>query len=384
MRVLIITRIFPNCAEPALAPYNRLQFGELAKRCHVEVLALVPWLPGRRWLMPTPTAALPAEEYVDGMYVRHPRVLYAPKLGRPLSGPLYTASLLPAVAPMKGRVDVVLGSFAYPDGWAAVALSKWLGVPALIKVHGSDINVYGDDPLLRPHLRWAFRRAAAVVGPSQALVDRAIALGASAERSRMIPNGIDKRAFTVRDRRRCRQALGRGDDGRRWIVFVGRLSEAKGALDLLAAFREVHRRAPDVALVMLGDGVDRQRCEALAEGLPVVFAGERRPHDVPLWVGASDVVTLPSHNEGTPNAILEALACGRPAVASDVGGIPAVMSNPVFGEMVPARSPAALADALLGVLSKPHDPWQIATSASVIGWDESARLLQDVLSAIVI
>ena len=383
MRLLIVTRIFPSSAQPEHAPYNRLQFGELAKLCQVRLLALVPWLPGRELLRGSARDRVPRAETVDGLPVEHPRVLYAPGLARPLSGLAYTASLWPHVRRERGHVDLVLGSFAYPDGWAAVALGRLLGVPAAIKLHGSDVHVYGQDPLLRPLVRSALRRAAAVVAPSQELVDAAVSLGANPQTSCAVPNGVDQRAFRARERDACRVALGHSNDRDRWVLFVGRVERQKGVLDLMQAFLTVARTMPDARLVLLGDGVDRPRCEAFARAndLRVLFAGARRPDDVPLWMGASDLVTLPSWAEGTPNVILEALASGRRVVATAVGGIPAVVDDPLLGELVAPRSPEQLGRALVRALGTSFEPAAVRARAATIGWRESAAVLFRLLGA---
>ncbi|HZO17175.1 MAG TPA: glycosyltransferase [Polyangiaceae bacterium] len=365
MRVLVVTKIFPNAAEPSMAPYNRLQLGALAKLCDVEVLALVPWFPGRG------RRGVPARERIDALDVLHPRVLYAPGPGRPLSGALYTASLVPHALMRRGRVDVVLGCFAYPDGWAAVALGKMLGVPAVVKVHGSDIHVYGHDRMLTGALRWALSRAAFVVGPSEPLVARAIELGA--QRALPILNGVDTAAFYPRDRQSCRALLGHAHDTRRWIVFAGRVEPQKGVLELIAAFRAMRR--DDVALVLVG--AERERVRQTG----IITAGARPPEEMPLWIGAADVCTLPSWSEGTPNFVLESLASGRRVVATNVGGIPAVLSDPALGELVPAKDPLALRDALERALAQEYEPSTIVERAQLRSWDESARELHGVLRA---
>jgi len=241
--------------------------------------------------------------------------------------------------------------------------------------------VYGKDPLLRGQLRHALRRAAAVVAPSQQLVDEAIALGANPALSRAVPNGVDQRVFQLRERDACRLALGHSQDRSRWLLFVGRVERQKGVLELLQAFAAVVGSIGNVRLVLVGDGVDRAKCEAFARSnhLPVLFAGARRPGDVALWIGASDVVTLPSWAEGTPNVVLEALACGRRVVATDVGGIPAVVNDALLGELVPPRSPVRLAEALSRALGAAHAPEAVRERAAIIGWHESAGMLLQVL-----
>ena len=158
LRVLVVTELFPNRIAPTFAIYNRLQLAALGRLCEVDVRAVVPWFPGarmfKRWSPAGRFADVPAEELVDGLTVRHPRFLFIPKVGRPLSPLLYAASLWPSVRALKGRVDVVLGCWAFPDGLAAILLARRLGAAAAIKVHGSDLNVLPQEPSLRRLLRW--------------------------------------------------------------------------------------------------------------------------------------------------------------------------------------------------------------------------------------
>src|SRR5438094_5337823 len=104
MRVLFVTKIFPNAVEPELGPYNRHQFRELGRVCDLKVLALVPWYPGDGLsARGRERGRIPREERIDGLAVAHPRVLYVPRLGQ-LSGPLYAASLVPRALALKGHV----------------------------------------------------------------------------------------------------------------------------------------------------------------------------------------------------------------------------------------------------------------------------------------
>src|SRR5260370_10877374 len=140
MRVLILTKIFPNRVEPLSSPFNRQQFAQLARLCEVQILATIPWFPGAKafskWSRAGRLLDVPNEECIDGIKIKHPRFVFVPKIPG-LSGPLYAASLATTVLGYRGKVDVVLGSWAYPDGFAAVALAEMLGIPAVIKLHGS-------------------------------------------------------------------------------------------------------------------------------------------------------------------------------------------------------------------------------------------------------
>jgi glycosyltransferase involved in cell wall biosynthesis len=383
MRVLIVTKIFPSSVEPCSSPFNRQQFRELSRLADVELLATIPWFPGasafRRWSPAGRLTAVPPREEIDGLVVRHPRFLFVPKVGHAIAGPLYAASLGPIALGYKGRVDVVLGAWGYPDGYAAVLLGRLLGVPTVIKLHGSDVNVLGARGVLRRRLSWALERATRVVAVSQPLAERAIELGVSPENVDVVPNGIDRALFHPRDREQARRALGLPFDGR-LVLFLGHLSEAKGAVDLLRAFQVNAAALTGVELAMVGDGADAELCHLLARSLPinVRFPGVQ-PHDrIPLWLAACDVLALPSWNEGTPNVVLEALACGRPVVATKVGGIPALV-KPTRGALVPAQDVHALGAALREVLDREFDPEALSRGLEQPDWAGSAQLLHESL-----
>src|SRR5687768_16899116 len=194
MRVLALTQIFPNAAEPLSAPFNRQQLAALGRLCELEVVAALPWFPGARlasrWSAAGRRLGVPRREVIDGLSVTHPRSLYVPRV-RSLSGGLYLASVAREVLARRGRVDVLLGTWAYPDGCAAVVLGRLLGAPVVVKLHGSDLNVTARMAGPRAQLRALLPRAARVVAVSRALRDEAIELGVAPERVRLVMNGVD-------------------------------------------------------------------------------------------------------------------------------------------------------------------------------------------------
>jgi glycosyltransferase involved in cell wall biosynthesis len=379
MRVLIVTKIFPNSVEPLSSPFNRQQFAALAKLCDVEVLATIPWFPGasmlQRWSSAGRLSAVPASECIDGVRVRHPRYVFLPKIGHAVSGPLYAASLATTVLPYRGRVDVVLGAWAYPDGFASVVIGNMLGVPTVVKLHGSDMNVVASWAGPRRRLEWALPRAERVVAVSRPLADAAAALGVRRERIDIVPNGVDRTVFRPQDRANARRELGLLADTP-LVLYVGHITEQKGAFDLVRAFHAKRSSLRGAQLVMVGDGAGVGACRALALrlGVPISLVGAVPHEQIPTWLAACDLLSLPSWHEGTPNVVLEALASGRPVVATRVGGIPDVVSDDV-GALVSPRDHEALGDALSQVLERSHDPNAISEALERSDWDGSARLL---------
>lgn len=376
MRVLAITKIFPNAAEPLSAPFNRQQFAALAKLCDLEVLATIPWFPGSgllsKWSSAGKLASVPHRETIAGIDVVHPRTLFVPRLAHATWGPLYAASLAPQVAKYRGKVDVVLGSWAYPDGFAAVIAAKLIGAPCVVKLHGSDVNVIAKMPGPRALSAWALPKAARIVAVSRALGDEVVALGVPKDRVRIVMNGVDSDLFHPRDRAAARKELGL--PGGPIALYVGNLKEEKGILDLMEAWKSVGVGT----LAVVGGGPLKDQVAAKASA-NVLLLGPKQHAEVTQYMAACDVLVLPSHVEGTPNVVLEALASGRRVVGSAVGGVPDLLTTPVLGTLVPPKDPPALAAALRTALQTPYDPSETAQLGARGGWAASAQKLLAVL-----
>ena len=397
LRVLVVTRLFPSCVEPLESPFARQQLAALGRRCEVLVLGVTPYLPGARLLGDrTHTGRLtrvPERETIAGLAVIHPRALYlpgvalAPWLAR-FNGPLYLAGLLAYLPMLRGRFDVVLGTFLHPDACAAAALARLLGIPHVIKAHGTDVDVVARWPSVRRPIAAALRSAAWSLAVSRAMVASLVDLGARPERTTLLENGVDRSVFRPRDRAACRAALGLPAGGR-LVVFVGLLVDAKGVRELLAAWAELRQGGGvPVHLAIVGDGPLRAEV-AHAAALARDDGGARRgllfaPGAVALdrvafYLGAADVFTLPSHREGTPNVVLEALASGCPVVATRVGGIPDVVAEGSTGLLVSPRSAPDLARALGHALARTWSAAVVAASAPS-SWDESGARLHGLLA----
>ncbi len=381
MRVLAITKIFPNQAEPLSAPFNRQQFAALARRCELEVAATIPWFPGAgliaRWSSAGRLARVPRREQIAGVAVTHPRTLFVPRLAHGAWGPLYAASIAPGLVRYRGKVDVVLGSWAYPDGFAAVIAARLLGVPCVVKLHGSDINVMAKLPGPRRQTAWALSRAARVVAVSRALADEVAALGVPRDRIAIVMNGVDPELFHVRDRAAARSELGL--PGGPLALCVANLKPEKGVLDLARAWDRVARDLPDARLAIVGGGPLRAELEAALPPSATLVGAQPLPK-VATWMAACDVLVLPSHIEGTPNVVLEALASARPVVATRVGGIPDAVPEGRAGLLVPPRDAGELARALRDALARSWDEEAIRAAAPP-SWEDSAARLYAVLRA---
>ena len=384
MRVLAITSLFPHAADPQSAPFNRQQLAALGELCELEVWGTLPWFPGKRVFVPGERGRtlIPTHERIDGLPVMHPRTPYIPRVGHALSVPLYAGALARPMWRRRDQVDVILGSWAYPDGAAAIALGGLIRAPVVVKLHGSDINVVAARRAPQAILKRMLPRAGGIVAVSRPLAQRAEELGVPRERIHVVYNGIDRSRFRPQVRTEARNRLGLQDNVR-WLVYCGHLKRTKGIEDLMNAFVRMSRHHPDVRLAVVGDGPDRAACDRAAASVPgrILLVGPQPHAAIPEWMAACDALVLPSWNEGTPNVVLEALSCGRRVVATDAGGTADLVTSHLLGELVPPRAPAALAEALARAASTPYDPDEVAAAAPAGDWRESAGALHRVLVA---
>ena len=182
----------------------------------------------------------------------------------------------------------------------------------------------------------------------------------------------------------ARQKLGI-DPAAEAVVYIGRMDVKKGLRELVEAAASLHPKRPNLHVYLVGEGPDRPLIESAIQASNAAGYIHALPgcafDDVAVWMAAADLVTLPSYMEGCPNVVLEALACGRPVVATNVGGIPEIMSDEC-GRLVPPRDSGALAQALASVLDRSWDAGGISARGSR-SWETVAAELFEVFESLV-
>ena len=304
-----------------------------------------------------------------------------PVLSRVLNGYVCSRALAPRVRAF--NPDVVLAYWVYPDGYAALRVARALGVPCVVGALGSDIHVRsGMNQLMT---RRTIAGADALLTVSEAMRRTAIdTFGAAPDRVHTVVNGFNTTVFGPADQTDARQSLGLGADDR-IVVYVGRIVEAKGMRELVGAAQQLCRDDPRLRVVVIGDGVMKAELEALIQSSGMAgcirLTGGLEPHQVAQWICAADLLTLPSWSEGYPNVVVEALACGRPVVATDVGGTREIV-NPENGLLIPRKDVVALQAALRQALDRRWDHAAIA-AAMQRSWDDVAKETLAVCEALV-
>ncbi len=195
--------------------------------------------------------------------------------------------------------------------------------------------------------RWGLRLATHVTAVSEEVAASAVALGIPRLKITVIPNGVDVERFG-RSGGAVPEPLLSLPRERVVVGSVGCLAARKDYGVLLEAFARVHAQRPEAVAVVLGDGPQRAALERRAHELglngSVLFAGERL--DVDRWLPHFHLFALSSREEGIPNAVLEAMAAGRPVVATAAGGTPEVIEDGRNGRLVPPGDAEAMARAL--------------------------------------
>ncbi|HEX3454151.1 MAG TPA: glycosyltransferase, partial [Gaiellaceae bacterium] len=253
--------------------------------------------------------------------------------------------------------DVVHAHWVLPNGWASASVANRAGVPIVVTVHGTDVALAEGNRLLASAAGQTFGRVAAVTATSENLRQRAVALGADPRSATTTYIGVDTGRFAPRPASpEMRELLG-GREGDLLVVSVGRLAQVKGFEYLIEAASRVQRSS----FAIVGDGELRPELERLVEASSgrVELVGAL-PHDrVADAFVAADVVVVPSvvddrgRVDATTSTALEALASGRPLIATNVGGIPEVVHDGDNGLLVPEKDPVALAAAIERVRTDP-------------------------------
>ena len=376
LSLLTFTSLYPNARQPRHGIFIEQRLRHLLADYPIapRVVAPVPWfpLPGRRFGQYGVYASVPAQEDLSGVPIWHPRYAVLPKLSWHVAPWLMyraTRGLLRRLHAQQ-PIEVIDAHFFYPDGVAAVMLGRELGVPVCITARGSDLTLMPDFALPRRWILWAAAQAAGLVTVCAALRERLVELGIPPERVTVLRNGVDLERFQPVAAEPIRQRLNLHG---RVLLSVGNLVELKGHHLIIEALQVLD----DCTLMIIGAGPQREQLERLAVRLGVAqrvrFLGLIAQAELRDYYAAADALVLASSREGWANVLLEAMACGTPAVATRVWGTPEVVSAPAAGVLIDARSPQGIAAGVRQLFAA--CPARAATRAYAEGfsWADTSR-----------
>lgn len=271
--------------------------------------------------------------------------------------PLYDSCRL-AVRLMVERHDVYhLNPSLVPrsvlrDGLFLIVLRLFRRKRVLVFFRGWDPDCFRQialSPVWRPLFSSVYRRAARLLVLGSPFATDLITLGFTRQNLFTLTTMFDGTIFEHVARRR--------NDDHMHILFLARFVSSKGIYELLEAFLRVSRIHPETILVMAGEGEEKQRasdwCTRHGLGEKVRFPGYVGGAEKAQLLVDSDIFVLPSYREGCPNALIEAMAAGLPAIVTPVGGIPDIVQDGIHGLLVPARSVDALERSIAQLIGTP-------------------------------
>ena len=376
-RILFISSIFPNQINRSAGPYNVHQVrGLVDDGVAVDVISPISaYLAIKHKCSST--------EQLNGSVVYYPRLYHIPGYFRNLNGFFYLAAIYRICSMLHAQHNykAIFSTWLYPDSWAASVLAKRLQLPLYVKVHGSDVNCLDPRTFTGKKALETVSRAQKTFCVSQALKEKLVELDAAPERLELLYNGIDHACFKLADWSSvCRQLKVSPD--RQRILFVGNIKGTKGVFDLLDAFLPLagDSKYSQVDLVYVGSGGDLEELkgQVSAYGLEqrVSFMAPVAAVGVAMWMNAASLLCLPSHMEGVPNVILEALCCDLPVVATNVGGVPEIAAMDDRISLVELGGSAGLKEALGACLLHPPQSGKRGRFSS---WEENVAVLKSFL-----
>jgi len=276
------------------------------------------------------------------------------------------------------QFNVLHAYFLNQAGFIATYAGKYLNIPSVVSIRGNDIEHAAFDPSRFSQVMYVLQSAGAVTTNASELVKKAKAF--FDREIILIPNGLDDEHFKpmvrndvlaevlgLNERKPLApyahlprvQVPGSADekDERNLVIgFVGELREKKGLKTLLNAYAQLNRRLR-ATLLIIGEvraGEDKKAFEVFVQYNPtakIVVTGYISPTDLPAYYSLIDVFIQPSQHDGMPNALLEAMACEKPVIATPVGGILDVVKDGENGIFVPVNDGDALANAIHEILN---------------------------------
>ena len=392
--VLSLSTLYPNPVNPRFGTFVARSLEALAKRGEVHgdwqvsvvnPIGIPPIAMGRyRALSRMPECA---QEH--GIAIHRPQFTLIPKIGANRNAAAIAKAALPVVEQIHAAtpIDLIDAQFFFPDGPAAARIAEAIGVPLSIKARGSDITYWGEHAGPLEQMRRAANAANGLLAVSRSLADQMAVLGMPADKIRIHYTGLDRNRFRPLEHTQLRAQLTRElgfdlPDTVPVLTCVGALIERKGQDIAIASLPQID----GARLILVGKGEDEVHLKNLAGDLGlsdrVLFAGSV-DHDVlPLILSASDVMVLPTANEGLANAWVEALACGTPVVTCNVGGAGELITSPAAGRLV-RRDPDSVAAGINEVLNDPPSPDTVAQLAHRFSWGTNAAELAAHYNAII-
>lgn len=383
LKVLVLSHMYPNPVNSHAGIFVHNQCKALVQAgVDIQVVSPIPSFPLYfKW---SGYKKLPRRTEIEGIPVHYvPTRMFPGGFFFSTYGTLYQKSLFPVLKELQKEFpfDLIHCHTIFPDGNAGVRLRSHFQVPVVSTIHGSDIMLYPkQSKRVYQQTLYALKENDQVITVSKRLQKEAKKIYQDV-RIQTVYNGFDPERFQRGDRVEARKRLGFATD-KKICLFIGNLYPVKGLSYLLQAFSKVAEQTDQAHLVLVGDGKLQSSLQREANSLGidsvVSFMGRRPYEEIPTWLQSADVMVLSSLSEGLPSILLESMACGRPMVATDVGGISEILKDGQTGILVPPKNADQLAEALIQLMvNHPHQLDIMGEKAyrasQTLTWNENAK-----------
>jgi len=360
--LVLFTSIYPLPWLPNKATFNFQQYSRLAEKNDVEFVVPVPWLDFFKNIK----QLVGSHNYKHVCYFPF---FYIPGFFRGINSFLLVLSIFITIVPLIKliKAKTVLASWAFPDAIACALLKPLCRYRFFIQCLGSDVNVHCENNFRRKLLKMSFEKADGVITVSKALQKKVLEVAPKAN-AKTIYNGVNFEKFYP--------SFDKFDETS--IIFIGNLIKTKGVHELIAAIKILQSPEHNYHFHILGNGPEKSELEKTTqqEGIQdtITFHGVVDHAKVVDFLKKSHLLVLPSYQEGVPNVIMEAFACGVPVVATQVGGIPEVL-NEQNGVLINTYAEQNIVAGIQECLSRSWDSQAIRQSIKSYTWDENINQL---------
>ncbi len=390
MKLLLITNLFPTPVDPERGIFTLQLTKSLSKICDVTIICPLPYFPDISLLKKFEKyyhfSQVPDKYTIDNITVYSPKYLMLPKLSESMHALLMSLTLKKCIKKLnkKFNFDIINSQWLYPDSCAVDMAIKKLNLPHVATGLGCDINHDLYEQGKKDKIIAMLNNSKAITVVSNGLKNELIESGFAENKISVIANGVDISRFNPLSEDKCRNRL---DIDKKFpvILYVGRLSHEKCVSSLIRSASSLIEKKSKFNLYIVGDGPLREELQSLTKTLNIEshvhFIGNVEHNDISLWMGACNYFCLPSLREGCPNVVLEALGCGRPVIASNVGAIPDVVSSQT-GVLFTPDNIESICNAFEKAFKTDWDEKTIAQSVKKLSWDHAAEKYIDVFNSV--
>ena len=396
-KILVITFSFPTKVNQTGGIFILNQLVYLKNSYDIKVIAPYPYVPPFKFLRSYKFSKIPFKEKINGMEVYKPKYLMLPRNNltfKVINILLIIESFFSSITSKnildklykRWDFDIIHVHGLVPDGIVALKYKKNYNKPLVTTLHGEDVTKYSKKLFLKSLSKIVLKGCDKIICVSKSLRYEVYKTNLSKKQIEVIPSGYNVKRFRPLDIKKCRKLLNLPQD-KKIILFVGHLVERKGIVYLIKALKILSKKNNNFLCCIIGTGVLEKELKYEISKLQienkVIFAGQKTPDEIPLWVNACDILVLPSLNEGLPNVISEALACGKPVVATKIAGIPEIVNKDV-GYLVKPKNKNDLAEKISLALNKKWDRKKLIKRASEFSVINSVKKLREVYESVLV